>query len=200
MAKKTTHKEALRIALKTDYDKRAKKIRTSTLERDINAMQKEANRRYKALNKRGMNGAATQRFERELKSEWNATGKTQNQLLNRAKKLQYFLGLKTSTVKGYRAAVKQGEEFIGKVERIGLSEAEQHAFWDAWDKMKENRDLKVWSVGSDVVMGQIAEIIKSDKRVRQGKTIVSRLTKSYAQAVAEKNTSLWKKQALVNLD
>jgi len=192
-----SRKHDIELAVGYDYYGRSKKIRMSTLERNVKIMEQEAKRRYNALKKRGMTGSATKRYEKSLSGEMKDSSR--KSLLRRAEKLQYFLSLKTSTVKGYRASAKQAEDFFGKVERVGMSDAEQKSFWEAWDKMKQNPALQVWKAGSDLIMDKIITIIREDRRIKKGSTIVSKLTKSYAQAKAEKIMDLWEQKSFITL-
>lgn len=129
MAKKST-KDLLNIN-SDDLNKYSK----SELSKIVSTLSSTANKRLKRFSDKGIETPATLSVSKSG-GKFGSRGKTLNQLRSEFMRVKNFLGLKTSTVKGYqkvktdffdRVGVKTGKEF-------SLTDEELNKFWRIYDK------------------------------------------------------------------
>ena len=106
-----------------------------TLSKAVRRLADTANKRIKSLEKKGIESPAYLNVSKSG-GKFSTRGKSINQLRSEFIRARNFLGMKTSTIKGYE---KVKEDFFDRVEatslqRMSLSDRELNRFWRLHDK------------------------------------------------------------------
>lgn len=107
----------------------------STLSKAVRRLADTANKRIRALERKGVESPAYLNVSKSG-GKFSTRGKTINQLRSEFIRARNFLGMKTSTIKGYE---KVKEDFFDRVEatslqRMSLTDRELNKFWRLYDK------------------------------------------------------------------